>query len=321
MLPAVNHGAGANLAMPDVCLTPPPVPAPTPAPYVNAAMPAMAAVTAPAILVEAMPVNNLATPILQTNGDQAGLLHPTIMGAATYTSPVPNVTMMNVPAVTVGAATTGNNMNAIGTVVASGVVAVKIARRAGLEDASLDACRRAIKPFPGAGAALDASFGDGVATLRVSRFTSSIGAEVFAALERAGRVRELVLDLRGCPGGDVSAAFDLAEEFLPRGVELGRIVSSPDDVEVLHARRDMPYRMSVTILVDQGTASAAEIFAGCLQLHGRATIRGERTYGKGQVHRVEAGAGRGEARLVSAGEVWLSADRRLDGIGVIPDGR
>lgn len=319
MLPAVNHGAGANVSVPDTCLTPPPVPAPTPTPYVNAAMPTMAAVTAPAILVEAMPANNLATPILQTNGDQLGALHPTIMGAATYTSPVPNVTMMNVPAVTVTATTTANNMNAMGTVVASGVVAVKIARRAGLEDASLDACRRLIKPFPGANAPVDADVRDGVATLRITTFTSSIGAEVFAALERLGSPRELVVDLRGCPGGDVAAAFDLAEDFLPEGIELGRIVSAPDDLEVLYTRRDMPYRMPLTILVDHQTASAAEVFAGCLQLHRRATIRGEHTYGKGKIHRVEAGHERGGALLVPAGDVWLSAERRLDGVGLTPD--
>jgi carboxyl-terminal processing protease len=93
--------------------------------------------------------------------------------------------------------------------------------------------------------------------------------------------RSLVIDLRGCPGGDLEAAYDLAADFLPRGSVLGRVVDADGDEREYVAERDRRYELPVVLWVDGQTRSAAEVFAGALQQHDRAVVIGERTFGKG----------------------------------------
>lgn len=313
MLPAVNHGAAVNVSAPDPCPTPA-VPAPIVVPYVNVGLAAMEDVTAPVVLVESLPATTLTTHVLQTNGDNPGI-PPSTMGTGGHTGPPLPVIAMNAPMATVGTLTTGNNMKApIGAVVATSVVGTLVAQAGPPLD--LAALSRTLRPGVADPASVTASVVEGALVIRVSLFASHVAADVFALVDRHAP-RTLVVDVRGCPGGDVAAALDLAEDFLPRGLEMVRIVAPDGEVDVRSSRREQLHCMALEVWVDAATASAAELFAGCLQRQGRARILGVRTHGKGTMQRV--GVAEGGVQLAHTGEIWLSESRRLDGEGVTPD--
>jgi carboxyl-terminal processing protease len=128
--------------------------------------------------------------------------------------------------------------------------------------------------------------GESVGYLRLSRFTRGATAALrdqVASLRDRG-VGALVLDMRGDPGGLVSEAVGVAGAFLPDGSEVvvtegrrsPRKVFSTDDEPVAG---DLP----LAVLVDRGSASASEIVAGALRDADRATLVGQRTFGKALV--------------------------------------
>ena len=96
---------------------------------------------------------------------------------------------------------------------------------------------------------------------------------------------KLVFDLRGNPGGYLEAAVDIASYFLPVGEPVVTEDFSGGQSNTVH--RSIGYnvfankKLSMAILVDEGSASASEILAGALQQHGKAVLIGERTFGKG----------------------------------------
>lgn len=97
---------------------------------------------------------------------------------------------------------------------------------------------------------------------------------------------KLIIDLRGNPGGYLDAAVDMASWFLP----LGKTIAIEDRGRGEEAKRYQSNgynifndQLKLVILVDSGSASASEILAGALRDHGRATLIGEQTFGKGSV--------------------------------------
>lgn len=160
----------------------------------------------------------------------------------------------------------------------------------------------------------------GVAHLRITGFGERTAGELDAALAEivtgqataGGRsipLRGIVVDLRGNPGGLVTAAVDVCDRFLDDGVivstcgrrspDAGRAVDNSADV-----RRASPGAVAIgvpiAVIVDGLTASAAEIVAACLQDHGRATVVGERTYGKGTVQSILPLSGGGLLKLTTS---------------------
>lgn len=97
----------------------------------------------------------------------------------------------------------------------------------------------------------------------------------------------LIIDLRGNPGGYIDAAVQIASWFLPEGSVVVREMMGPQKKETVHrsVRQDMfaDTLPKIAILVDKGSASAAEILAGALQEHGVAKLIGTHTFGKGSV--------------------------------------
>ncbi|MET3483790.1 S41 family peptidase [Methylobacterium sp. 1973] len=135
------------------------------------------------------------------------------------------------------------------------------------------------------------------------------------------RLTGFILDLRGNPGGLVVQAVAVAGAFLGRG-EIVRLVGrDPGSVERFALDRtgaDVIDGLPLVVLVDGGTASAAEIVAGALQDHRRAILIGTRTYGKGAVQTTYAHRDGRALRLTTA---WFvtPAGRRVDGNGIAPD--
>src|SRR3954469_6981508 len=127
----------------------------------------------------------------------------------------------------------------------------------------------------------------GIGYMHVSGFQETTEHEVQAALDEMGDLKGLILDLRQNPGGLLSEGVGVADKFLKKGAVIvshhGR--SSPEKVyRAAHGNSGKDY--PIVILVNRGTASAAEIVAGALQDHDRALIVGETTFGKGLVQTV-----------------------------------
>jgi len=145
----------------------------------------------------------------------------------------------------------------------------------------------------------------GVGYLRLAAFNERAIAEVRAALDtlRRGGARSLVVDLRGNPGGLVDQAVGVAGSFLPAGALVtyteGR---RPENSQKLLAPRGAPrVAWPMAVLVDGGTASAAEILAGSLQDLDRALVVGTNTYGKGTMQSLlPLRSGEGAVKLTTA---------------------
>ena len=130
---------------------------------------------------------------------------------------------------------------------------------------------------------------DGIAYIRIKAFEGETARQFRDALESLGgdALRGLVLDLRDNPGGVVDAALDISAFLLPPGAVIlsarGR-AQAPVEERVPAAAR--PYKFPIAVLINEKTASAAEIVAGSLRDHKRAILLGERSYGKGLVQQV-----------------------------------
>jgi carboxyl-terminal processing protease len=127
----------------------------------------------------------------------------------------------------------------------------------------------------------------GIGYMHVSGFNETTETEVQSALDGMGDLKGLILDLRQNPGGLLSEGVGVADKFLHKGQLIvshhGR-ASSEKRYTATHGNAGKDYPL--VVLVNRGTASAAEIVAGAIQDHDRGLIVGETTFGKGLVQTV-----------------------------------
>ena len=161
-----------------------------------------------------------------------------------------------------------------------------------------------------------------VGYIRIERFSGLTDKELSRALNELmaqNADSAYIIDLRGNPGGLVDAAVDAAGHFLDDGVVLIEKRSDGSQKEYrAKAGVDVPSDTPVILLVDGNTASAAEILAGALQDRGRATLVGEKTYGKGSIQRIHR-LSDGSALHVTFAKWFTPNDRAIDGQGLEPD--
>jgi carboxyl-terminal processing protease len=130
----------------------------------------------------------------------------------------------------------------------------------------------------------------GTGYVSISDFSRSTSDEVASALERlrAQGMERLVLDLRNNGGGLLDQAVEVSDQFLPEGSAIvetrGRVRDSMQEFEA--AGRHPAFGMPLVVLVNSGTASAAEILSGAIQDHDLGLVVGTRTWGKGLVQTV-----------------------------------
>jgi len=126
--------------------------------------------------------------------------------------------------------------------------------------------------------------------VRITHFSDSTPRDFdrqLSRLQEAAPLAGLVLDLRGNPGGVLEAAVTVADDLLDAGLIVraeGRTAASRFEMSATEG--DLLRHAPIVVLVDRGSASGAEIVAGALRDHGRATLMGERTFGKGSVQTV-----------------------------------
>ena len=121
-------------------------------------------------------------------------------------------------------------------------------------------------------------------------FQRSSDDELSKAMKRLAEqgMRQLILDLRGNPGGLLDQAIDVASEFLPRGVVVVSVKGRTEysDPIVYKSTGPDPSTIPLVVLINRNSASASEIVAGAIQDHGRGLIVGETSFGKGLVQRI-----------------------------------
>ena len=152
----------------------------------------------------------------------------------------------------------------------------------------------------------------GVAYVELATFSESAAAEVRRAVDslRNAGARSLVLDLRGNPGGLLEEGIAVADLFLDAGKVIASTRGRTADAnqEFTDGSASRWAGMPMVILVDSGSASAAEIVAGALQDNDRALILGLPTYGKGSAQNVFPLAGNRALKLTTAR--WFTPDGR-----------
>ena len=130
----------------------------------------------------------------------------------------------------------------------------------------------------------------GVGYLRIAQFSSHAGDDVAAACDTLRRkgARALLMDLRGTPGGALDEAVATAAQFLPTGATIvstkGRASGTDQRFRATRPHPELAWPLAV--LVDGGSASAAEVVAGALQDHDRAVLVGDTTFGLGVVQQI-----------------------------------
>jgi carboxyl-terminal processing protease len=161
----------------------------------------------------------------------------------------------------------------------------------------------------------------GVQVVRVSEFTRGVGAAVRKAVspEALGdqSPEGVVLDLRGNPGGLLTEGVEVASAFLDGGTVVS-YEKRGEPVRHLDAVGEGNTAVPLVVLVDEGTASAAEVVAAALQDRNRAVIVGGRTYGKGSVQEPRQ-LSDGSAIELTVGRYLTPSGRSLDGVGIEPD--
>jgi carboxyl-terminal processing protease len=162
----------------------------------------------------------------------------------------------------------------------------------------------------------------GIAYLRLMIFSDSSGAQVKEALTGLmdQKPAALILDVRGNPGGLVSAAVEIGSQFLPEKTELF-YEKYADGKEVPHycLAGGIALDIPMIVLVDGNSASAAEILAGAIQDHNRGTLVGMKTYGKGSVQEwIPLMNNMGAVRITVA--LWYTpSGKQISKIGLTPD--
>jgi carboxyl-terminal processing protease len=165
---------------------------------------------------------------------------------------------------------------------------------------------------------------EGAAYIRISQFTDTTSQDLRDAVRRleseaGGHLSGLVLDLRNNPGGVLDAAIGVADAFLDSGLIVSADGRMPDARFRARATPgDLLAGASLIVLVNGGSASAAEIVAGALKDHGRATVIGTATFGKGSVQTIMP-LSDGRAIKLTTSRYYTPSGMSIQARGVAPD--
>lgn len=167
-----------------------------------------------------------------------------------------------------------------------------------------------------------ASLPGGLEYIRVLQFTPETAARLREAVLNV--TGDLILDLRDNPGGLISSAVSVASIFLNESSDgsLPLVVETRSRIayenQTLHATGRPDFEGRLLILINGGTASAAEIVSGCLKDHRRALLVGVQSFGKGSVQQVVP-LGQGEEIKLTMARYYTPSGANIDKKGIAPD--
>lgn len=161
----------------------------------------------------------------------------------------------------------------------------------------------------------------GIGYIQLTGFQKSSTEELgkaIASLQRTG-MRTLILDLRGNPGGLLNVAVEIAEGFINQGIIVSTRGRAPGQSQVYRARSRATWTMPMLVLIDRESASASEILAGALKDHGRATVVGQKSYGKGSVQSIFSLKAAPAGLKLTTAKFYSPLSRAYSEQGVDPD--
>jgi carboxyl-terminal processing protease len=162
--------------------------------------------------------------------------------------------------------------------------------------------------------------GNDILYLRITSFDQNVVPGVKKVLNKYGhKDKGIILDLRGNPGGLLDQAVGLVNLFIKHGIivsQRGRIASE-DEVYKANPAKTMS-NLPMVVLINGGSASAAEITTGALQDHKRAIIVGQKSFGKGSVQ-VVLPIAKNQAIKLTIARYYLPSGRTIQNVGITPD--
>ena len=163
---------------------------------------------------------------------------------------------------------------------------------------------------------------DGYAYIRVTQFQDRTSGDLERTLQQLaqdhGPLRGMVLDLRNNPGGLLSQAVKVSDLFLDSGLIVYTEGRLENQQQKYFARPGGDTETPMVVLVNNGSASASEILAGAVQDHGRGTVLGTKTFGKGSVQTILPVDGGAALRLTTA-MYFTPGGRSIQVTGITPD--
>lgn len=154
--------------------------------------------------------------------------------------------------------------------------------------------------------------------LQISKFSNNLGKQVDFALEQMNNISSLIIDLRNDTGGYLEEAYSVAELFLKKGSLVYSLVDKNNKITKYKDKTNEKTDYSIIILINQNTASAAEILTGALKDSYGAILVGQKSYGKGKVqhtYSLESGS-----LIKYTSSKWLRPNGEcIDTVGIEPD--
>ncbi|TWT25715.1 S41 family peptidase [Planomicrobium sp. CPCC 101110] len=161
---------------------------------------------------------------------------------------------------------------------------------------------------------------DKVAHIQITSFAEKTYDELLAAIEDLEKqgMKAMVLDVRQNPGGLLTSALDISNLFVEEGKTLFEVQAKGQEPEIYTATSDTKVEVPVTLLIDGGSASAAEILAGAVSESGDVQLIGEKTFGKGTVQTANNMSDGSNLKFTTA--KWLTPDGNwIHEKGIEPD--
>lgn len=162
---------------------------------------------------------------------------------------------------------------------------------------------------------------DNIGYVKLTQFQEATGRDLGKVLKqfKEQKLQSTILDLRNNPGGLLTAAVEVSEQFLPSGKLVVYTKGRESKKDEWFAKgKDQMEDSPMIILVNEGSASASEIVAGALQDYGRAVIVGTTSFGKGSVQTILP-LGDGSGLRLTTAKYYTPKGRSIQSTGITPD--